>query len=136
MRPASIVKFQWLYLAYMIVSLLVAVMGWDAMTAQVSADPRTAVLGRAALLGLTALNYVILLLLWYFAAFRASNVARWIATVFLLLAVALAAKSWIGAGFSTSTGNLLATLGLLLDAAAIWMLFRPDAAAWFKGPAA
>lgn len=70
------------------------------------------------------------LLLWYFIARRASNVAKWIYVVLTALGllgfVSSLANPLVAKGVITVLG--LNTVGLQFYAA--WLLFRPDASAW------
>ena len=135
MRPPSIVKFDWLYLALLILSCFVFALTYDTTLAPLKADPAAVELGLAGagfILSLFGFGMVILLLLWFFVSRRASNAARWNLTV-------IAAFSLVSLPFSVGdmpTLTILVELALLaLQIASVWFLFRPDAAAWFKhGP--
>ncbi len=79
-----------------------------------------------AILGMTM---AISLLLWWLASRRASNAARWILAV-------LAAFGLVSLLLSLGDLPMLHMLSAVLinavQIAAVWFLFRPDAAAWFK----
>lgn len=69
----------------------------------------------------------------YFAARRASYIARGLIVAFVFLRVIGVGRSlWLHwMSFGLSTGLMLATL--VLHFVAIWYLFRPDAERWFRG---
>jgi hypothetical protein len=81
-----------------------------------------------------ALGIAITLLLWYLVARRASSIAKWI--VVLLFLFSLLTSLGVGSG-GISASEAVSLVALLLQAAAVYFLFRPDAKAWFAGtPAA
>ena len=137
MRPQSIQLFEKVYLASIAIGLVNAVLSWSQVDAML-ADPRmqAAGVGTGTLVLGVVIGILVPLLLWYFIARRASNVAKWIYVV--LTAVGLF-------GFLSALANPMAPKGLitLLGAAATglqvygaWLLFRPDAAAWFESKGA
>lgn len=139
MRPVSIQRFELAYLGSILVWAVNAALGWqiqkDAIDARFAAMPGMASWGLPLLIGITAIAAIVPLLLWYFVARRGSVVAKWIVVALFVLSVA--ALPMTLAGFRT-TGLLPAALNLvifLLNAVAVWMLFRPDARAWFGAPA-
>ncbi|MCP3728971.1 hypothetical protein M9978_00870 [Sphingomonas sp. MG17] len=139
MRPQSIINFERAYLASVLVGLINLAVSWNTKIATMENDPRfsgnpqMAQIGSGMMIGMAALGVLISLLLWYFAARRGSEVAKWILVVFLAfsavgVASSLAQFAVVGA---VSTG--LALLAFALNAYAVWMLFKPDAKAWMRG---
>ena len=131
MRPASIVLFEKLYIATIVIGLIGVVLSWNSLTAMAQAQPGvTASVGSGILIGALVFGFLIPLLLLYFIARRASNVAKWI---FVLL-TAFSAYSFIAgvANPHTPKGFLLGlnAVSLLLTLYCAWLLFRPDAKAW------
>jgi hypothetical protein len=59
-------------------------------------------------------------------------VAKWVIVVFFGLSVLSIARALIS-GVVPPTLNIFAGLAFVLQAVAVWMLFRPDAKAWFDG---
>ena len=105
--------------------------GVGIVVADVAAGVGTGTLAVGVVIGI-----LVPLLLWYFIARRASNVAKWIFVV--LTAVGLL-------GFLSALANPMVPKGLvtLLGAAGTglqvygaWLLFRPDAAAWLDAKGA
>lgn len=137
MRPPSIVKFDQLYFVMIVLGLVGLVVNWETTMEQLEANPglsQIGLSGAGVLIGMYAFSIAISLLLWYFVSRRASNVARWIVIVltgyglitlpFTLFLVPMPLASLI-----------VALVSAALQAAMVWFLFRPDAAAWFKhGP--
>lgn len=137
MRPASIVMFERLFLAAVVLSVINFFVGYDAMIDQIEREPamRQLGLGGEFLTGSMIVGVAIYLLLWFFIARKASTVAKWILVVFTGLGV-LSFLAGLASGQATFDVNLL--LGLLyyaLNVGALVFLFRGDAEAWFKGEA-
>lgn len=133
MRPTSIRLFEKLLFAGLGLSLLSMVINWQAVTAVVR-DPRLAALdlGEGFVIGSVAISFAIYLLLWYFIARRASTVAKW-TFVFVTGINLLNFVSGLGAnGLSVGLVPLLGIVALALQVYAAWLLFRPDAQAWFN----
>lgn len=131
MRPSSIVTFERLYLGAILIGIVNTVIGWHQSMALLQAQPIP--LGAGFLYSMTAIGIIVPLLLWYFIARQGSVVAKWILVVLFLLGLlgyALAlSRGTLVAGVST----ILGVVALLMQAGAIWMLFRPDAEAWLSG---
>lgn len=133
MRPQSIVLFDRLFLASLVLALINAVLAYPTLVEEVEADPALAQIGGGPIvIGVVLASLLIPLVLWYFISRRASNIAKW-------LLVALVAIGLFFGNFSFSDGlTLPAVLGLvvtLLQVVAIVMLFRADARAWLEGDA-
>ncbi|PCD03078.1 hypothetical protein COC42_01240 [Sphingomonas spermidinifaciens] len=129
MRPPSIIWFERLFLGAVAVGLVNSAMVFDQLREIPGAQP----LGPGFLIGSIAIGVVINLALWFFIARRASNGARWVLVVlFLFGAVSLIFSVSMGS-YPSGTAGLLGAFGWLLQAAAVTMLFRRDAAAWFRG---
>ena len=137
MRPRSIELFEKVYLGAIAIGLVNTFLSWSQVNAMLD-DPRmqAAGMGSGTLLFGLVVGILIPLLLWYFIARRASNVAKWIYIV--LTALGLFA-------FLSSLANPLVSKGLvtILGAAAVglqvygaWLLFRPDAVAWLESKGA
>jgi hypothetical protein len=91
---------------------------------------------RALIQGITSIVSIgIELLLWFFIARRGSNVAKWIFVAFFVLALlgtALLAFRY-GQDMLSPVRLGVSILMMALRMAALWLLFRPDASAWFRG---
>ena len=137
MRPSSIELFEKVYLGAIAIGLVNAVLSWSQVNAMM-ADPRmqAAGVGTGTLVFGVVIGILVPLLLWFFIARRASNVAKWIYVVLTALGLF---------GFLNALANPMVPKGLVtvLGAAAVglqvfgaWLLFRPDAAAWLDGKGA
>ncbi len=136
MRPQSIIRFEQAYIGSIVVFGINTALGWGTQMAAVEASfarmPEMIPAMRVLLIVLTLSALFVSLLLWYFTARKASEVTKWIIVAFLGLAAVGLPYSL--AGFE-KTGMLPAALNLVtfaLNAVAVWMLFRPDASAWFR----
>lgn len=143
MRPASIIRFDQLYLGALALGIASSVFVYVTTTAPLGSGPSGDGLGRlieAVMIGLSAIGFFISLLLWFFISRKASNVARW-------LLVALTVIGTLGSlPLLFQTAPMLPTvvplwqavvtiIGTTMQIAAAWFLFRPDAHAWFThGP--
>ena len=137
MRPKSIELFEKVYLGAIVIGLVNTVVSWSQVSAMLD-DPRmkAAGMGTGTLMFGVVVGILIPVLLWYFIARRASNVAKWIYLVLTALGLF---------GFLSSLANPLAPKGLVtvLGLAAVglqvygaWLLFRPDAMAWLESKGA
>jgi len=141
MRPQSIVRFEQAYLGSVVAWGLNLAVRWKPMLESfegqpaIAANPQMADVVQAILVITVLFCLMLWLLLWYFTARRASEFTRWVIVVFfgisaIGLPFSLMSYSVVGA---LSTGLTLVTFAL--NAAAVWMLFRPDARGWFAGDA-
>lgn len=137
MKPASIRKFDWLYLASVAISIAVVVLSYDQMMAQVNAELATqgaraegleGVATGALMVGIL-FGFGISLLLWALISIWRVEFVKWILILFI---------GWGLVSSLTSLGtvpfDLMFAAGLLtsaLSVVAVWFLFQPDAKAWF-----
>lgn len=134
MRPKSIVLFDRLFLASLIIGVINAVLSFDSMQAELAANPDTAALGwgPGMVVAVIAFSLMIPLLLWYLVAYRASGTAKWILVVLTvggLLFVSIDLQNLL------SLANIGTVVVTVLQLVAIALLFSPDAKAWFDhGP--
>jgi hypothetical protein len=97
--------------------------------------PQMAAMMPAIMAGGVVFSLIVDLLLWFFIARRGSEVAKWIYIVLFAIAVVGVLRSLFGGGHVELPGlvRILSFLRVLIEAACAWLLFRPDANAWFKG---
>lgn len=132
MRPNSIILFERLYLASLVIMAINFFWSFDAMVAQIQRDPAMGRLGwgTGAMIAIFAVSLALSLLLWFFAAHRRSVVAKWILVIFAVIGI----WSLVNTFTANSGAGLIAPLLVtLLQVAATVLLFRPDANAWFAG---
>ena len=132
MRPISIVNFERCYLGAIVVGLLNSLFTIPVMMRTPQVAQATARFGGGFIYISMVLNIVVTLLLWYFAARKASVVAKWIIVVFFAFGV-LGILVNLTRGFPTGLSGVLSIVAIALQAVAVYLLFRPDANAWFRG---
>ena len=133
MRPISIVNFERLYLLGLAIGLVNGIISFSSMQELIDSDPALSkVISGSTFIILTAgPSFVIALLLWFFIARRASNVAKWIFVVMFVIGLLMLPSS-LARHFAVSQVSAIVSLGLtVLQAASIFFLFRADARAWF-----
>jgi hypothetical protein len=130
-RPQSIVNFERSYLGAMVVGLLSSAFNWSLIRGQVAATPGASILPSWFMPVTILVSLAINLLLWYFAARKGAVVAKWIIVVFFVLS--LVGLPGMFSGIMPMRVVIFAIVSFLLNAIAVWMLFRPDAKAWFAG---
>lgn len=130
-RPVSISKFEVCYLGALVVGAVNSTINWSRYYANPAVRQAETVIGTWYLPTITALGFLIPLLLWYLAARRASVVAKWIIVVFFGLgALGLLAGIALNS-FPTSLAAVLGIAAFVLNAIAVWLLFQPDSRRWF-----
>lgn len=131
-RPASIVRFERLYLASFVVSLLGWAFSWQSTADRLAIDPKTAAFGWLLPVALL-LSCAITLALWYLVARRASLAAKWVVTILTGLATLrfVINLSVVFRGSVPVVAMLLSGAIVVLGIVATLQLFRPDARAWF-----
>jgi hypothetical protein len=133
MQPESIRKFTLFYLGSLVVSLVATFVGYDILTAQVEAQSAATglAMGSGAIVAGIALNVAITLLLWYLVARKGFVIAKWIIVLFFLFTLVTSISGIFAGGLAVHEG--LSLLSIVLQAAAVYFLFQPDAKAWFAG---
>ena len=134
MRPQSIVRFELAYLGSVVLWLVNLALGWKARLGTLESNPafagnpQMAELAQTMMIGTTVVMLVLWLLLWYFTARRASEVAKWVIVALFGLPFTLMSYPVVGA-----LSTVLSLAAFALTAYSVWLLFRPDARAWFAG---
>lgn len=136
MRPKSIAQFEAAYLAVIILGIVNLALSWSALNMRPDVQQVTAQLGANVLPIAAGILIAIQFALWFFAARRASNVARWIVAVLTAYAVADGVWALATLGANLSLGTVIGFLLLALQVVVLWLLFRPESAAWYRGDAA
>ena len=130
MRPKSIVNFERLVLLYLAIGLLHAYLVWDQTMA--SLQGQGAALGSGTVMTIQAIVIALYLLLVWFNSRKGSPVAKWIYVVISGLSLII---GLFGIQETVSLGTLpliLSIIQYVLIVVTIWLLFRPDAKAWFS----
>ena len=86
------------------------------------------------IIGLYAFVYGLTILLWFFAAERRGNIARWIYAIFMGFACTFSAVDLITQTSEYTTSEIgFHSITTLITSASIICLFLPDARQWFAG---
>jgi hypothetical protein len=130
MRPKSIVLFERLAL----LSILLGVIGTYLLREQTQAalEAQGTPIGANTVLVIQAVTIAIYLLLVYFIARKGSPIAKWI---YVALGALSIVTGLIGVGQTFALGAVAGAMSLVqiaIGVATIWLLFRPDAKAWFS----
>ncbi|HTG37838.1 hypothetical protein [Sphingomonas sp.] len=128
MRPSSIIWFERLFLAALAIGLVNSLMILNAINADQAGQP----LSPSVLIGSIVVGNIINVVLWYFVARRASNIARWILVALFVLGALSLGFSVMTDSYPGGIEGLLGAIGWALQAASILCLFRRDAATWFE----
>lgn len=127
--------FDRLFFASLALSLVNSAVSYSAVQQQFSTDPALAPVGGFAgpfFVVSLVVGFAISLLLWFFISRRASDVAKWIQVVFTAFGVLGVVQNLTKPMFGAGPLVLMVVL-TVLQVAAVYFLFRPDAKAWFAG---
>jgi FtsH-binding integral membrane protein len=133
MRPKSIQRFDLFYLGALALGLVSTAIGWNATMERMQADAATAAVATPVMLGSVIIGFGISLLLWFFTSRMRSAVAKWIVVIFFVLGVLSLVFTMLNGASPGGIPGILSIVSTVLQAAAVYMLFQPDAVAWFKG---
>lgn len=133
MRPNSIIWFERLFLPSLAIGTIGSVIQLSSNVARFAANPATAQFGTGFVIFTIVATTAINILFWFFIARRASNVAKWIWVVFLIFGLLSLTMMFVSPIVSVigAAWKVFALLINGLQIAAAFMLFRPDARAWF-----
>ncbi len=137
MRPKSIRWFGRLYLASTLLWLIDAALAWQNTRQTIAESPQAAQLGTDTVVslyvGLMVAVTILTIVLWYFAAQQRAVAAKWIVVACFAIGLMLNLPGQIGnmrSALTIADGIDIAVT--VLTAAAVAMLFRRDAVAWFR----
>lgn len=128
-RPPSIVRFEQFFLA----SIVIGLVNTAVVYAMYGGLPGAQQVVPAVLAVSVGLGIAVNLILWFFIARRGSNGARWVMTVLFALGLVSLAFSILMGTYPQGIAGLLGAAGWVLQALAVWHLFRPDTIGWFRG---
>jgi glucan phosphoethanolaminetransferase (alkaline phosphatase superfamily) len=135
-RPVSIIWFERCYLGAVALGLFNTALSWNQSLQRLSENPGANQLGPSfastMLLVGTAISIAISLALWFFTARRRAIVAKWFVTAFFLLTLIATLSAAATGTIQPGVSGVLAIVALVLNAVAVWQLFRPDARTWFE----
>lgn len=132
MRPRSIVWFERLYIAAIVLGIVATIQSWSIQAAMLDSDPRLAKLTWLPHASLV-LRVAIALGLWHLIMRRHNVVAKWVVAVFAVYGAGLLLVLAYGVarGATPIAVGIPSALQNILYIAAAAMLFRPDARPWF-----
>ena len=129
-RPASIILFERVFLASLLLSLADSVFNWSTLIDQINVAPGAS--PRVVDFLIEGMTFVLLiyLLLWYFIARRGANVARIIWTVLFAFGVFGVIAMFFQA--TPLSVKIIPLISFALQAYGVFLLYRPDAKPWFS----
>ncbi|MDF7774433.1 hypothetical protein P1X14_04170 [Sphingomonas sp. AOB5] len=131
MRPNSIVQFERLFLVSFVINVLIYVLTWHSSVAALTARGGMPGMDAGTVLAVfVGVNLLAQLGLYYLVARRASVIAKWILSVWFVVAATSLAYQAFQLGLRVSLVSALGWIGFLIFAWSISYLFKPDAEAW------
>ena len=135
-RPASIILFERLWIAALILAAVNMVIAWPLTLAYYRAIGLFAGLGVEPGLGLALIDAVSLLMplaVLILVSRAGSRIASWIALLLAAWALVVVGRMLGEGGMAPGSRGMLAVICLLLQVAGGGMLLRPEARAWMRG---
>lgn len=133
-RPKSIILFEWLYLASLLLGVAATAMTWSDNMDSMQAVQVERMFGPLLVPLSVVFIYSLWVMLWYGVARARSTIARWGVVLFTALSVLSYAARLIDGSAFDSMSAVVVLFSMLFGVAAAVMLFRPDASAWFRQP--
>jgi hypothetical protein len=137
MRPPSILLFERLYIVKIVLGLVAGAFALSRISATIlptGAPVAVQKMMPVIMIASMAFGVIVSLLLLYFIARRASDVAKWIFVVFFALGAISLIRSFSGRFPIAGWMHGLSLVQVAMGAVMLWLLFRPDAKAWFAEP--
>lgn len=132
-RPKSILLFERLFLASVLIWCVVQALTWDYRVALLTANPVIAT-PAAAMATVVLAILAVSVATWYFTARRGSGLAKWAAVALAACSAVTFVFGIIAIGQPGMPGPVVKLLSIAVSAlcvSAAVPLFRPDARAWF-----
>ncbi|MAW90129.1 MAG: hypothetical protein CL574_03395 [Altererythrobacter sp.] len=134
-KPASIKKFDYLYIGSVIVGLAGLMLGWDTLIQQMNAEfaaqgvaPEDSFASTTVITGVL-MGTAISLALWFLISRLRIEFVKWIIALFTAWSVISVLTAIVTGSFNVS--QISGIISTVMAVAAIYMLFQPDAKAWF-----
>ena len=134
-KPASIKKFDYLYIGSVLVGLVGLIVGWDGLIAQMNAEFAAQSLAPEGNFATTTvitgfvIGTAISLALWFVISVLRIEFVKWILLLFTVWGVFSLVVGIATTGFAAN--QIWGIISTVMSVAAIYMLFQPDAKAWF-----
>lgn len=122
-----------LYLGALAIGLITTLLTWNQTIALMQVDPSTAAVATPIMIGSLVIGFGISLLLWFLVSRMRSTIAKWVLTVFFVIGVLSVLFTFANGTFPPGLAGVLSIVSTVLQGVAVYMLFRPDAVAWFRG---
>jgi hypothetical protein len=136
MRPRSIMLFERVFGFTILLGAASGIWAWLHWSSMLppGAPPQVASMMPAIMAGSLIGGVVINLLLLFFIARKGAEVAKWIFIIFFALGLLGVVRGLASPTVQMSPlTHILSIVQILIEAYCVWLLFRPDAVAWFKG---
>lgn len=131
MRPKSIIQFEWVYIAVILIGIASSALSWNDMMATVQVQQMVARFGMAMVWIPLAIGILLQIAFLYFIARRGSVVVKWIFVVLTGLGVVWSAFAVATQGAPNAIEGVLTVTQIVLQVVAIVLVFRPDTPPWF-----
>jgi len=128
-RPHSIIQFERFYLVAIGVDVVNTILSWSEREERALLHPQ--MFGNATMLLTTAINLGIALLLWFLVARLGSAIAKWVLSIFVVLALGWTLYAIPTGHYSMGLSGLLGLFSTVLQVYAAAMLFKGDTKPWF-----
>lgn len=128
--PPSIRAFRLVYGAVVLLTAVNILLSWPAIAANLARNPALGAGGRMVVFATVLVGLAIPALIWWFAGWRRSRIARLVLVVVVAAAVIFFLRP-VATAPVVNLAMAVSLAGLALQLAALWLLFRPDARAWF-----
>lgn len=136
MRPRSIILFERIFGFTILLGIVAGIWAWVNVSSMLppGSPPQAAAMMPAIMAGSLIGGLIINLLLLYFIARKGAEVAKWIFILFFALGLLGVVRGLVGTTAQVAPlTHVLSVVQILIEAYCVWLLFRPDAVAWFKG---
>ena len=130
-RPASIVTFELSYLAALVLGIANTILNWSHTQAMPPVQRANEQLGTWFAPTVSALGYVVPIVLLFCVARRGSVIAKWIVTLFAAMAALSLLYGLLTGTFVSTLAAAIAVAATALNLFAASRLFRSDTRAWF-----
>lgn len=133
-RPASIINFERCFWASMLLGVGSLALHWSVMIDGLKRDPAVAPMVESAVIFVgvaLGFGFALSILLWYFTARKASNIAKWIYVAVMGFGAVSTLTSLNDPTSPMGFALAISLVSTALTALSIFFLFRPDARVWF-----
>ena len=130
--PPSVRRFRLVYGTVVLLSAINVVLIWPALNANVARNPALGGAGPAVQIAVVLIGLAIPALVWWFAGFRRSRIARAVLVPLVAIAVFALLRALAAGQLVLDPMGLMRLAALVLQMLALLLLFRSDATLWFS----